>query len=126
MVDEVINMIDKKCGYNKAVAALSEDIKDWWEGELEESTGCIEYKKTSDSLREFLDYKVRSDCKNKLEQVRYNDKIKNHLLGRSYQPDAKIQEFVRYEVHLDRKMERVLTVLIRLQEIRKGKQVNLL
>jgi hypothetical protein len=43
--------------------------------------------------------------------------IREQALGESLDPD-KLDRFARYEVHLDRKLERSLTTLFRLKELR--------
>ena len=39
--------------------------------------------------------------------------------GESLDPD-KLERLVRYEVHLDRKLERMLLMLLRLKDLRQG------
>ena len=45
--------------------------------------------------------------------------IRAQAFGQSLVPD-KLAGLARYEVHLDRKLERTLTMLIRLQDLRGG------
>jgi hypothetical protein len=44
--------------------------------------------------------------------------IRAQAFGEAVEPDRLIR-FARYEVHLDRKLERTLTMLLKLQEIRR-------
>ena len=45
--------------------------------------------------------------------------IREQAFGESLDPD-KLERLGRYEVHLDRKLERMLAMLLRLKDLRKG------
>jgi hypothetical protein len=45
--------------------------------------------------------------------------IRDQALGEALDPD-KLERLGRYEVHLDRKLERTLSMLLRLKELRQG------
>ena len=45
--------------------------------------------------------------------------IPEHAFGESFDPDN-LERFGRYEVHLDRKLERMLAMLLRLKALREG------
>ncbi len=45
--------------------------------------------------------------------------IRAQAFGESLNPD-KLERLARYEVHLDRKLERMLAMLLRLQDLRRG------
>ena len=44
-------------------------------------------------------------------------RIRAQAFGESLDPN-KLEQLARYEVHLDRKLERMLTMLLRLQDLR--------
>ena len=46
--------------------------------------------------------------------------IRGQVFGESLDPD-KLERLGRYEVHLDRKLERMLAMLIRLKDLRQGR-----
>ncbi len=46
-------------------------------------------------------------------------RLREQAFGESLDAD-KLERLGRYEVHLDRKLERTLTMLIRLQDLRRG------
>jgi hypothetical protein len=94
--------------YEAAVAALREDTQEWWAdtlacdpAELEED----EEPATADAegLRRFLEGEV----------------LPWQAFGESLDPD-KLERLGRYEVHLDRKLERTLAMLLRLKDLRQG------
>jgi len=45
--------------------------------------------------------------------------IREQAFGEALDPD-KLERLGRYEVHLDRKLERMLTMLLRLKDLRQG------
>jgi hypothetical protein len=45
--------------------------------------------------------------------------IREQAFGEALDPD-KLERLGRYEVHLDRKLERMLAMLLRLKELRRG------
>jgi hypothetical protein len=45
--------------------------------------------------------------------------IRDQVIGESLNPD-KLERLSRYEVHLDRKLERMLAMLVRLKDLRRG------
>jgi hypothetical protein len=45
--------------------------------------------------------------------------IREQAFGEALDPD-KLERLGRYEVHLDRKLERVLAMLLRLKDLRQG------
>ena len=45
--------------------------------------------------------------------------IREQAFGEALDPD-KLERLGRYEVHLDRKLERMLTMLLRLKDLRRG------
>ena len=46
--------------------------------------------------------------------------IREQAFGESFDPD-RLEKLGRYEVHLDRKLERMLTMLLRLKDLRQAK-----
>ena len=63
-----------------------------------------------ESLRRFLEGEVRKELSNR-------PLIREQAFGEALDPD-KLERLGRYEVHLDRKLERMLAMLIRLKDIR--------
>jgi hypothetical protein len=108
--------------YEAALAAVREDTRQWWadtlmgeQGELEED----EEPATPDTegLRRFLESEVLpwfTDCRKALAN---RPLIREQAFGEAVDPD-KLKRLGRYEVHLDRKLERTLAMLFRLKELR--------
>ena len=53
------------------------------------------------------------------KQFRYQSAIKTQTLGEGLQAH-KLEQLSRYEIHLDRKFERTLAMLLKMKELRGG------
>ena len=110
--------------YEAALAALREDTQEWWadilarnpdemeEGE-EPATADIE------GLRSFLEGEVLPWFENRKKELANRPLIRQQAFGEALDPD-KLDALGRYEVHLDRKFERMLAMLLRLKDVRLG------
>jgi hypothetical protein len=110
--------------YEAALVALREDTREWWADvlavgpdELEEGDEAA----TADAagLRRFLEGKVLPWFEDRKRELEYRPLIRDQVIGESLNPD-KLERLGRYEVHLDRKLERMLSMLFRLRELRRG------
>lgn len=115
----------KAQSYDKALNALDEEMQERW-AELSKPP-------PQPKLLDFYDVKARysADAEGLLdflqhELARYGFRrqqlqnwalIRDQKLGDALDPDQ-LEGLARYEVHLDRKLERMLTMLIRLQGLR--------
>jgi len=109
--------------YEKALIALRDDTREWWETSLEDDPENIdedEEPPTPDTggLLRFLESKLVPWYAQRRKELENRPLIRAQALGESLDPD-KLGRLARYEVHLDRKLERTLTMLIRLQDIRR-------
>jgi hypothetical protein len=71
----------------------------------------------SDGLRGFLEGEVLPWLKNRKKELVNRPLIREQAFGESLDPD-KLERLGRYEVHLDRKLERMLAMLLRLKDPR--------
>jgi hypothetical protein len=110
--------------YQAALAALREDTRDWWADllarhpdELEEG----ERPATPDEagLRRFLEGTVMPWFDTRKKDLANRPLIREQAFGEALDPD-KLERLGRYEVHLDRKFERMLAMLLRLKDLRAG------
>ena len=114
--------------YEAALAALREDTQQWWadllardpyemeEGE-EPATADVE------GLRRFVEGEVLAWFENRKKELSNRPLIREQAFGEALDPD-KLERLGRYEVHLDRKLERMLSMLIRLRELRSTSAAN--
>jgi hypothetical protein len=108
--------------YEAALAELREDTQDWWEGVLArdpDELGEGEEPATAgvEGLRRFLEAEVLPWFETRKKELADRPLIREQAFGEALDP-GKLEGLARYEVHLDRKLERMLTMLIRLKEIR--------
>ena len=99
--------------YDKALRALLPDSREWWESYVEED----EYAADAEGLAAFINEHLSPLCYAQEKEARHHKAIKNQALGEGLQA-YKLEKLSRYETHLDRKFERSLGMLIKLQELR--------
>jgi hypothetical protein len=110
--------------YETALAALRQDTQAWWTDTLAgdpDELGEGEEPATTDveGLRRFLEGKVLPWFENRQKELANRPLIREQAFGEALDPD-KLERLGRYEVHLDRKLERMLTMLLRLKELRRA------
>jgi len=110
--------------YEAALAALREDTQAWWADTLTRDPDELEDNEkpaTADveGLRRFLEGEVLPWFETRKKELTNRPLIREQAFGEALDPD-KLERLGRYEVHLDRKLERMLTMLLRLKELRQG------
>jgi hypothetical protein len=108
--------------YEAALAILREDTREWWEDLLTRNPDELEEGEepaTADAegLRRFLEKEVLPGCETRKQELANRPLIREQALGEALDPD-KLERLGRYEVHLDRKFERTLAMLLRLKDLR--------
>jgi hypothetical protein len=71
---------------------------------------------TIDALRAWIDRHWRDWYEDPIAELEHRDEIRDQALGAAHDLDVP----ARYEVHLDRKLERTLAMLFRLKELRQS------
>ena len=84
------------------------------------SDGC-EYVPTAESLKAWIDRRWDEWFENPIAELEHRDAIREQVFGAAY-GTQKLETSARYEVHLDRKLERTLSMLIRLRDLRPPKE----
>ena len=113
-----------KVPYEAALAALREDTRAWWADltardpdELDEDE--VPTTADAESLRLFLEGKVLPWFEGRKKELANRPLIREQAFGETLDPD-KLERLGRYEAHLDRKVERMLAMLLRLKDLRQG------
>jgi hypothetical protein len=75
------------------------------------------YEAGAEGLIEFLQSDVVPSYKRKRRELENRPQVREQVIGEALEPE-KLEGQARYEIHLDRKLERMLTMLIRLQGLR--------
>ena len=109
--------------YEAALAALREDTREWWADMLARHPPTNKGKEpaTADEagLRRFLEGEVLPWYKTREKELANRPLIREQAFGEALDP-YKLERLGRYEVHLDRKLERMLAMLLRLKDLRQG------
>ena len=120
-------LLDKSStsAYSRAVAELREDTREWWEEQLswepdDYEEGQTPYRADSESLKRFLEDEVLPWYEKRRQEIEYRPLIREQAFGEAVNPD-RLERLARYEVHLDRKLERMLAMLFKLKELRSAK-----
>jgi hypothetical protein len=113
----------KAKAYTEALSALREDTRNWWEEVLGWEPDDYEedekpYTTNSADLLRFLKEKVVPWYEVRRKELDNRPLIRAQAFGEALDPD-RMERLGRYEVHLDRKLERTLAMLIRLQDLRR-------
>jgi hypothetical protein len=117
--------------YEKALAALHEETRGAWAETLDEQSedpeatydesddGTLDkpYRPDAQSLRCFLENDIMPWYLRRRRELANRNLIRAQAFGEALDPD-RLDKLARYEVHLDRKLERILGMLIRLQALR--------
>lgn len=109
--------------YAKALAALPPSWRDDWKenylGQAYEDDDGEEkpYEATAEGLQLYVEESLLPYLRKMAVRQRHQPAIAAQLYGQACNP-TKLELLARYETHLDRKLERMLAMLIKLQELR--------
>jgi hypothetical protein len=124
MTRRALDLLESKRNdaYEAALAALRDDTQGWWNDELArepDEFGECEEPATADAkgLRRFLEAQVLPWFENRRKELASRPLIREQAFGEALDADN-LERLGRYEVHLDRKLERMLSMLLRLKELR--------
>lgn len=121
---KALALLEEGGSYEAALALLAEGTRAWWQEDAlghAANKGNFVYQANTEHLQHFLRLEGVPYYSQEHEEVLRRPLVRQQAEGEAFIPDDTLEKFARYEVHLDRKFERTLTVLIRLQDMRKGK-----
>lgn len=125
MTAKAVAILDagKPKAYEQAVAALRADTREWWDDMISRDPEDFDededsFTADSDGLRRFIEKELRPWYVQRRKELENRPLIRAQAFGQSLDPD-KLSRLARYEVHLDRKLERTLAILLRLQDLRR-------
>jgi hypothetical protein len=110
--------------YSRALAAVHDDTRASWEEQLgwdadDYDEGQIPYGADAESLRRFLETEILPWYEKRWQELENRPLIRAQAFGEAVDPH-RLERLGRYEVHLDRKLERMLAMLFKLQELRRA------
>jgi hypothetical protein len=118
----------KVCAYEAALAELDERTRTSWKEQLapeledtdEDEDGDL-YTADATGLAEYLEHSVLPLCTRQLGYVENRSVIRAQVLGEALDLN-RLEPLGRYEIQLDRKLERMLAMLLRLQSLRRSNE----
>jgi hypothetical protein len=110
--------------YERALAALREDTRQWWAATLARDSHELKEDEEpvtpdAEGLHRFLESEVFPWFTNRRKALDNRPLIREQAFGEALDAE-KLEGLIRYEVHLDRKLERMLAMLFRLRDLRQG------
>jgi hypothetical protein len=106
--------------YERALAALWDDTRAAWAECLAEPPDRFHiYKPTAEALHGWIDRNWMEWYEQPIAELQHRDAIRDQALGVAY-GTRDLDTPARYEVHLDRKLERMSAMLVRLRELRQA------
>jgi hypothetical protein len=108
--------------YEQALAALHEGTREWWQSALAEPEDGEDEEPFSPEpagLTRFLREKVLSWYEERRQELENRPLLRSQALGQALDPE-RLAGLARYEVHLDRKLERTLAMLLKLKDLRRS------
>ena len=122
-------IIAESNSYDDALVVLDEeDQNEWinnWLGEDEENHEQSSDEYYTASTEDLLLYieDLKKHYERRIYELENRSKVKHQALGKSFFYDKELNKYMRYESHLDKKFEKTLAMLIKLQDLRKEHNV---
>jgi hypothetical protein len=91
-------------------------VLSWKRSDYEE--GVKPYRANGESLKRFLESEILPWYEKRRQELDQRPLIRAQAFSEAVDPH-RLERLARYEIHLDRKRERTLTMLLKLQEIRR-------
>jgi hypothetical protein len=105
--------------YERALGALRNDTREYWENCLSDAPDDgLTYVATAEALKAWVEHYCREWYEQPIAELQHRDAVRAQALGIAYTADG-LEMPARYDIHLDRKLERTLAMLIKLRELRK-------
>ena len=109
--------------YEAALPELREDTRSWWADNLAREPEELDEdeepaREDAEALRRCLENEVLPWFERRKVEIAQHPLVREQALGESLDPE-KLERLGRYEVHLDRKLERMLSMLLRLKVFRR-------
>ncbi len=125
MTEGALALLEKpsQAAYARALGALRQDTRGWWENQLkwepdDYDEGQTPYRADAEGLKRFLETEILPWYEKRRRELDQRPLIRAQAFGEAVDPH-RLAHLARYEVHLDRKLERTVAMLLKLQELRR-------
>jgi hypothetical protein len=106
--------------YTRALSALRNDTRCYWQECLgEPPDDGLTYTATAGALKTWIGHHWKDWYEQPITELEHRGAIRDQAVGAAYAAQD-LDVPTRYEVHLDRKLERTLAMLFRLRELRQS------
>jgi hypothetical protein len=105
--------------YGQALATLSKEDQASWHRSVASSGPRIVRQLGPQDLENYIENNLLRKYSDRRIELEHHELIKEQSFGEALDPDA-LEALARYEVHLDRKMGKTLTMLFKLKELSSG------
>lgn len=112
---EILEQSPTERGLKEAVAALAPETRGWFLDQVKER----DREATPEGLKAFLEHEACPWMEKRAVALRHRDRLRAHVQATSFDAE-RLETLARYETHLDRKLQRTLSTLFRLKELRSG------
>lgn len=118
IIQDIQKLIKTNLSYAEMLNKLDSDFLELWQQRLEYDEDR-DYTATKQSLIDCLEEHVIKWNREKNASIKARPSVKQHAIGCAYIPDERTETLQRYETTLDRRFERILSMLLKLQSVRK-------
>ncbi len=108
------NLLSKDYTYEEYQQNISKTIQNKWQDCLVNRY----FTKDKDSFKKFIQEWCIDIYQGHLNRLLAQDRIKHEAISEAFEPTEKYTNLSRYENHLDRKFEKTLAMIVKLQELR--------
>lgn len=126
MTEKALGLLERltPTAYSRALGAVRDDTRAWWQEQLawepdDYDEDQAPYRADAESLRRFLESEVLPWYEKRRCELDHRPLIRAQAFGEAVDPH-RLERLARYEVHLDRKLERTVAMLLKLQELRRA------
>lgn len=131
-IEKAIELLeaDFEAGYETALAKLDPATRSDWDSGCEDGEDTYEdddgplspeqSAKATYELWKWLRNDVRADLRKRKALLTHRASVRQQVFGDAIDP-RDLEKLTRYEVHLDRKLERTLSMLLKLQSLRRDR-----
>jgi hypothetical protein len=130
MTRRALDILDSRRNdaYEASLGELREETRGWWADALALKPDELEEDDQPatadvDGLCRFLERKVLPWFEKRKDEIANRPLLREQAIGESLDPE-KLERLGRYEVHLDRKLERMLSMLFRLKDLRRQSMLD--
>jgi hypothetical protein len=123
---EAEKILKETNSYEDGLEALPIDDRNNWENEegfkgdkYGSFSDRCKYVDTAESLLSWV-VKAINHYEKLIYELKNREKVKKQILGRAFLSDQDVNKYVRYENHLDKKFEKTLAMLLKIQDLKKA------